>query len=138
MILYSIPLIDLYLMMLYIRMEEEGVTLIHLSLPAFFIAIFLEVFISWKRGSKKYRINDTINSLSCGVVSFVNVPVLAIPPIRPFYSSSPLLYSFSEQIHPYSIPFTSSLLCFGFDILFLIFFIYFLFSFLTVIIHQKY
>ena len=43
--------------------------LIAIAVPFFLLALLLELFIDWRRGSGLYRANDAINSLSAGVLS---------------------------------------------------------------------
>lgn len=43
--------------------------LIALAVPLFLLALFIELFIDWRRGTGFYRSNDAINSLSAGIMS---------------------------------------------------------------------
>ena len=43
--------------------------LIALAVPFFLLALLLELFVNWRRGSGYYRANDAINSLSAGILS---------------------------------------------------------------------
>lgn len=43
--------------------------LIALAVPLFLLALFIEIFIDWRRGTGFYRSNDAINSLSAGIMS---------------------------------------------------------------------
>jgi len=43
--------------------------LIALAVPFFLLALLLELFVDWRRGSGLYRSNDAINSLSAGILS---------------------------------------------------------------------
>ncbi len=45
------------------------VDLISLSIPIFFLLIAIELIVARVRGARLYRLNDTINDLSCGVLS---------------------------------------------------------------------
>ncbi|MCI0573257.1 MAG: sterol desaturase family protein [Myxococcaceae bacterium] len=39
------------------------------AVPAFFLLIFVELFIGWRRGFNTYRVNDSVSSLSAGILS---------------------------------------------------------------------
>ena len=43
--------------------------LIALAVPFFLLALLLELFVNWRRGSGYYRASDPINSLSAGILS---------------------------------------------------------------------
>jgi len=43
--------------------------LITYAIPVFFLMIFIEAFIDYKKKAGFYRLNDSINSLSCGILS---------------------------------------------------------------------
>ncbi|HEY5642539.1 MAG TPA: sterol desaturase family protein [Woeseiaceae bacterium] len=43
--------------------------LIALAVPFFLLALLLELFVNWRRGSGYYRASDAINSLSAGILS---------------------------------------------------------------------
>ncbi len=43
--------------------------LIALAVPLFLLALMIELFIDWRRGTGFYRSNDAINSLSAGIMS---------------------------------------------------------------------
>jgi sterol desaturase/sphingolipid hydroxylase (fatty acid hydroxylase superfamily) len=47
-------------------MQEKIITL---SSPIFFLLIMIEFMVGWKRGRNTYRVNDTINSVSLGIIS---------------------------------------------------------------------
>ena len=53
------------------------------SIPVFFVLILLEALLAWRLGRQVYRLNDSLNDLSCGiinqVVSFFTAAALLVP-----------------------------------------------------------
>ncbi len=49
----------------------QGLNLIALSIPIFFVLIGVEVLVAGARGEKLYRFNDSINDLACGILQQV-------------------------------------------------------------------
>ncbi|MCB1172635.1 MAG: sterol desaturase family protein [Leptospiraceae bacterium] len=50
-------------------METKAPPLIAYAIPVFLLLILMEVLISWRRGDGHYRLNDTVNNLSLGILS---------------------------------------------------------------------
>lgn len=59
---------------------------LHLAIPSFFIIIFIELTYSYLRHKKWYRLNDTINSLSCAAISQV-FHMMTMPMLIGIYAS---------------------------------------------------